>query len=231
MTVSSSLVSLHRDKKKQNLKKNEIFFLSARNLRYIDDNLTVSSLVSLACLEPQTSNKKKTKTKFKKKNETMKSLRGRPALSFEDWNVNDEYVSRNQTISNTDVVRFVQMTGYAGESLFNDKTYYNRVGHSRRLVPAALTLSVADGLIIGSGAFENYAIALLKIDGCVAKRPVYADDTIRVHIKVLSKRKSKSKPDRGIVTTHQTVLNQNNQVVMEYEVTRMLRCRIVSSNL
>ena len=37
--------------------------------------------------------------------------------------MNDVYVSRNQTISNTDVVRFVQMTGYAGESLFNDKAY------------------------------------------------------------------------------------------------------------
>ena len=57
-------------------------------------------------------------------------LRGRPALSFEDWNVNDVYVTRNQTISNTDVVRFVQMTGYAGESLFNDKTYWNRVGRT-----------------------------------------------------------------------------------------------------
>ena len=102
---------------------------------------------------------------------------------------------------------------------------------SKRLVPAALTLSVADGLIIGSGAFENYAIALLKIDGCVAKYPVYAEDTIRVRIQVVSKRKSKSKPDRGIVTTHQTVLNQNDRVVMEYDVTRMLRCRSISSNL
>ena len=145
--------------------------------------------------------------------------------------MNDEYVSRNQTISNTDVVRFVQMTGYAGESLFNDRTYWNRAGHSKRLVPAALTLSVADGLIIGSGAFENYAIALLKIDGCVAKYPVYAEDTIRVRIQVVSKRKSKSKPDRGIVTTHQTVLNQNDRVVMEYDVTRMLRCRSLPSNL
>jgi hypothetical protein len=61
-------------------------------------------------------------------------LRGRVSLSFEDWKVNDEYVTRNQTISNTDVVRFVQMTGYAGESLFNDKTYWNRIGHRRRLV-------------------------------------------------------------------------------------------------
>ena len=95
-------------------------------------------------------------------------------------------------------------------------------------MPAALTLSIADGLIIGSGAFENYAIALLKINGCVAKYPVYAEDTIHVKIKVTSKRKSRSKPDRGIVTTHQTVLNQNNKIVMEYDVTRMLRCRFVS---
>ena len=94
-----------------------------------------------------------------------------------------------------------------------------------------MTLSIADGLIIGSGAFENYAIALLKIDGCVAKYPVYAEDTIRVRIQVVSKRKSKSKPDRGIVTTHQTVLNQDDRVVMEYDVTRMLRCRSIPSNL
>ena len=33
---------------------------------------------------------------------------------------------------------------------------------------------------------------------------------------------SKSRPDRGVVSTHQRVLNQNGEVVLEYDVKRML---------
>ena len=88
---------------------------------------------------------------------------------------------KNQTISNG-CRSFCSNDRYAGESLlaisvleslgrrFIQNSDFRLIRHkntksdSKRLVPAALTY-LADGLIIGSGAFENYAIALLKIEG------------------------------------------------------------------
>jgi acyl dehydratase len=51
---------------------------------------------------------------------------------------------------------------------------------------------------------------------------VFIGDTITVEIDVVDKRETK-KPDRGIVTFFHRVKNQDDTMVMEYTVKRMLR--------
>jgi acyl dehydratase len=53
-------------------------------------------------------------------------------------------------------------------------------------------------------------------------KPVFIGDTIGVEIEVLDKRETR-KPDRGIVTFCHKVINQKDQLVMEYTVKRMIR--------
>eukprot|EP00940_MAST-03C_sp_MAST-3C-sp2_P003178 g3178.t1 len=98
-------------------------------------------------------------------------------------------------------------------------------GHPKRLAPGALTLAVADGLIVGSGMLSGFAIALLGLGNVNFRAPVYAGDTVVVDIEVTKARAIRSKSDRGVVTTHQTVRNQHGTIVLEYDASRMLRKR------
>lgn len=108
--------------------------------------------------------------------------------------------------------------------------YLRREGHPFRLAPGVMTASIADALIVGSGCVQGFAVAMLGIDSLVARAPVYAGDTITVEVEVVGTAASRSKPDRGVVTTHQRVRNQRKELVLEYDVSRMLRRRTPVSN-
>ena len=56
-------------------------------------------------------------------------------------------------------------------------------------------------------------------------RPVRPGDSLRVRVSVLEARRSRSKPDRGIVRSHIEVLNQAGDVVMSLKALNLLRCR------
>lgn len=54
--------------------------------------------------------------------------------------------------------------------------------------------------------------------------PVCAGDVLRMKSEIIEKRVSQSKPDRGIIVSLNTLINQDNQIVTEYKIsTLMLR--------
>eukprot|EP00516_Mucochytrium_quahogii_P006824 CAMPEP_0203765474 /NCGR_PEP_ID=MMETSP0098-20131031/18432_1 /ASSEMBLY_ACC=CAM_ASM_000208 /TAXON_ID=96639 /ORGANISM=" , Strain NY0313808BC1" /LENGTH=206 /DNA_ID=CAMNT_0050661731 /DNA_START=516 /DNA_END=1136 /DNA_ORIENTATION=- len=145
-------------------------------------------------------------------------------VAFEKWHVGQIMHTKRRTITDGDIGTYCQMTGYVNENLFGDMIYLKQVGgHDRRLAPGLLTASIADALIVGSGVIENYAVAVLGITELRAVAPVYAGDTLQVFLEVVKTKGSSTKPDRGIVTTEQRVVNQNGQTVLEYTISRMLR--------
>lgn len=56
-------------------------------------------------------------------------------------------------------------------------------------------------------------------------RPVYPGDVLRVSVRVMEARRSRSKPDRGLVHSWIEVSNQRDEVVMTMKVLNMLACR------
>jgi acyl dehydratase len=56
-------------------------------------------------------------------------------------------------------------------------------------------------------------------------RPVRPGDTLHIRATVLESKRSRSKPDRGIVWTLAEVLNQNGEVVMSIKAMTLIRCR------
>ena len=52
--------------------------------------------------------------------------------------------------------------------------------------------------------------------------PVCAGDTLRMCAEVIEKRESRSHPDRGIVTSQNKVINQNDEVVAEYKIVSLM---------
>lgn len=56
-------------------------------------------------------------------------------------------------------------------------------------------------------------------------KPVYPGDTLTMEIEVKSKRRSKSRPDMGLLEQHFTVRNQHDEPVMTYTATGLVRVR------
>jgi acyl dehydratase len=56
-------------------------------------------------------------------------------------------------------------------------------------------------------------------------KPVRAGDELSARITILETRRSRSKPDRGVVHSSVEVLNQHREVVMTREAVGLVRCR------
>ena len=59
-------------------------------------------------------------------------------------------------------------------------------------------------------------------------KPVRPRDTLSVRVTVLEARRSRSKPDRGLVRQRVETLNQNGEVVMLWTGAVLVRCREAS---
>jgi acyl dehydratase len=66
-------------------------------------------------------------------------------------------------------------------------------------------------------------IASLGWDEVRFHAPVRPGDTLYLHVELLTKRESKSKPDRGIATWRVSLIDQDNVVVMSHLDTGLVR--------
>ena len=142
-------------------------------------------------------------------------------LHFEELLKDKTYTTHRRTITEADHVNFTTSFGFF-EPLFMDRAYVETETHyGKAIVPGALTFSVAEGLAILTGILHGTGMAFLGVEMKILA-PVFIGDTVTVEIDVVDKRETK-KPDRGIVTFFHRVKNQEDTVVMEYTVKRMLR--------
>jgi acyl dehydratase len=56
-------------------------------------------------------------------------------------------------------------------------------------------------------------------------KPVRPGDVLRVRATILEARRSRTKPDRGVVRTAVEVLNAHDEIVMTYVAINLFRCR------
>ena len=142
-------------------------------------------------------------------------------LNFEAHAVGATYRTLGRTVSETDIVNFVNLGGFT-EPLFMDMEFVARASvFKRRAAPGALTFSLSEGLIMQTGLIHGTGMAWLGGEINVVA-PVLEGDTIRVEVEIVDKRET-SKADRGIVTYRHRVLNQRDEVVMEAKIQRMIR--------
>ena len=142
---------------------------------------------------------------------------------WEDYGADWTLKTGRRTVTEFDILSFVTLIGM-NEALFMDAEYIaNDTPFRRRIAPGALVFSYAEGLVIQTGHLHTAAIAFLGAE-MKMQGPVYLGDTIDVTV-TLAERRETSKPDRGLVTTRNTVRNQSGDTVLEYVATRMLRRR------
>ena len=91
----------------------------------------------------------------------------------------------------------------------------SRSQQGKNVVVGPYVYSVALGLSVSD--ISGLAIANLATKELSHPNPVFHGDTLFVETKVLEKKESKTKPDRGVVTVHTSVFNQDGVLVAEFK--------------
>ncbi len=140
---------------------------------------------------------------------------------WQDLKVGDRYKSIGRTITETDLMNFVTLTGMT-EVLFTNREFLEKTSVIKgRVVPGVLVYAYSEGLLIPT--MQGTGLAFLEAEFKV-KGPTFVGDTIHVEVEVLEVRPT-SKGNRAIVRTMNTVVKQTGETVITYNPLRMLKGR------
>lgn len=134
---------------------------------------------------------------------------------YEDFEVGDLIDhALSKTIFESDNNLFSLLT-MNHHPVHTNQHYAQSEEHGQVLVVGTLVFSLAVGLTVPD--ISSKAIANLNYDYIEHLAPVYINDTIYARSEILSKRVSKSKHDRGIVTVITIAFNQNGVDVLRFK--------------
>jgi acyl dehydratase len=156
-------------------------------------------------------------------NDASLILRTEPGRYFEDYPVGAVFIGGPVEVSEEDILDFARR--YDPQPMHIDKEAAE-VGPFGGLI--------ASGWHTGSLMMQMLARHFVPTPGNLPSpgldelrwvRPVRAGDKLSLRVTVESARRSRSKPDQGVVTSLVEVLNQNGEVVMSLKPVSLIRCR------
>lgn len=135
-------------------------------------------------------------------------------LYFEDFEVGAEIEhALSKTIFESDN-NFFSLLTMNHHPVHTNMAYAAENQHGRILVVGTLVFSLAVGMTVPD--ISGKAIANLGYEDIKHLNPVFVNDTIYVRTKILDKRESRSKLDRGIVYVETIATNQNGVDVLSF---------------
>ncbi|NYT22327.1 MaoC family dehydratase N-terminal domain-containing protein [Alcaligenaceae bacterium] len=140
-------------------------------------------------------------------------------LTFNQIDLETEFVSYGRTVTETDIVQFTNLAGLK-LPIFIDAEHCRR--HSpfgERIAPGLLIQAFAAGMI--EELMGPHTIAALGFGKSVFSGPTRIGDTLYTHSRVASKRLTAT-PGRGIIDIAIRVLNQRQETVMQTSYTLMM---------
>lgn len=147
----------------------------------------------------------------------------KPSKYGDDFQVGDVYKTGAITLTETHVVNWAGLT-MDFYPLHMDKEYAAKSDFGERLVHGPLIFALAVGLAANANFAGDAVIAWLGVDDMKMKTAVKIHDTIRVKIEVKDKKTTKN-PARGVQTWRYTVLNQKDEIIMDFDYTMMFHMR------
>lgn len=139
---------------------------------------------------------------------------------FQDLEVGQKFRTYRRTVTETDLVNFISVTGML-EMIFIEAEGA-ATGIGGRPVPAALTYTLIEGFILQT-MIQGTGLAMLELTQKILA-PVRVNDTIHAIISVTGIRPT-SKGNRAVVDSQVDVYNQRNEQVMTYSARRLLAGR------
>jgi itaconyl-CoA hydratase len=133
-------------------------------------------------------------------------------LSYEELEVGDRFETTGRTVTETDVVQFLNLSRNL-EPQFSNREFYEKSWIYDRLAsPGGLTFVFLTGLFTHLGLLTGTGEGFLGLDELRLPAPLFCGDTLFVEIEVLEKRLSRS--GKGIVALGFTGRNQEGETVV-----------------
>lgn len=134
---------------------------------------------------------------------------------YEDFHVDQVFKHwPGKTITESDNNLFSLLT-MNHHPLHIDVEYAKNHYPGKILVVGTLVFSLVVGMSVSD--ISGKAIANLEYETVTHEAPVFIGDTIHAETRILSKRESKSKGDRGVIHVQTTAFNQNNIKVLTFK--------------
>jgi 3-hydroxybutyryl-CoA dehydratase len=119
--------------------------------------------------------------------------------------------SERRVVTAADIDAFVELSGDRNP-LHTDDAYARDAGFAGRIAHGLLVLSIESGL---ASEADDWAIGTYLEETRRFVEPVLPGDEIHSVSEVTEVRRSRSKPDRGIVTLRVETRNQRDEVVLD----------------
>lgn len=143
---------------------------------------------------------------------------------FEELEIGLEFHHEpSRTVTETDNLLFTTLT-LNPQPLHLDAEFAKESIHGQILVNSIFTLGLVVGLSVGDTTLGT-TLGNLGFDKTTFPNPVFIGDTITVSSRVIARRESRTKPDRGIVTFEHRGINQRNEIVCVCERGAMMQCK------
>jgi len=138
---------------------------------------------------------------------------------YEDFEIGDVYQHPlGRTVTQTDNIWFTLLTVNPNPIHF-DVHYAAQTEFGQPLVDSTFTLALVTGLSVSDISQNGINLGW---DDIKLPAPVFEGDTIYAQSDLLSKRESKSYPDRGIIQVRTKGYNQDGVVVISFKRTIMV---------
>ena len=134
-----------------------------------------------------------------------------PQFAFEDFDVGEVIPCGSRTVTEEEIVTFARQ--------FDPQPFHVDVDAGERSIYGSLiasgwhTMAMCMRLACDAYILDSTSAGSPGIDELRWLKPVRAGDTIRLDMVTLEKKASRSKPDRGVVTTDWRVYNQHDELV------------------
>ncbi len=147
---------------------------------------------------------------------------------FDEYQIGDTYRHwPGKTITESDNNLFTLLV-MNHNPLHIDKEYAKNSQHGKILVVGTLVFSLVAGMSVSD--ISGKAIANLDYESILHHAPVFIGDTIYAESKILDKKISKSKPDRGIIHVETVGFNQLEKKVISFRRSVLIKSIINDEN-
>lgn len=142
---------------------------------------------------------------------------------FEDYEVGESVEFGDYAVTEQEIVEFAKR--YDPQPFHVDSAAGAKTIYGGLIASGWMTGSIMMRLLVDHFISPVASMGSPGIDEVRWHKPVRPGDRLRVRVTVHEKRRSESKPDRGVIRMSQEALNQNGEVVMSYRGMGMYRCR------
>ncbi|QUW21386.1 MaoC family dehydratase N-terminal domain-containing protein [Sporosarcina sp. Marseille-Q4063] len=140
-------------------------------------------------------------------------------MKYNEFQVAQKFEAESATITKEEIVEFALKYDPQYMHIDEKKARESRFGSI--IASGMHTLSVTWNSWVQLGLFGDDVIAGVSIQKVKFHRPVFAEDCLSVKIEIIDM--EQRKPDCGAITLYLSTYNQNNDLVLEAEVTGLIQ--------